>query len=335
MDFDIMYVMAKITVIVPIYKVEKFIARCANALFNQTLQDIEYIFVNDATPDDSIKILNEVLVDYPERIPQVRIINHEKNRGLPAARNTGLKHANGEYIYHCDSDDYIECTMLKTMYDTAIEHESDIVWSDWYLTFEEKERYMRQPYYTTAFDALKGMLSGQMKYNVWNKLARRALYSDNDIRFPEGYGMGEDMTMILLFAYAQKVTYIPQAFYHYVKYNYNAFSQTFSTEHLKSLKHNESYIENRLRQIYGDSIDIEIACFKLEIKFPFLIIGTNPSLYKLWKTTYPEANKYILKNHYVSTRSRIIQWCASKDLWFIVRVHYWIVCRFVYGIIYK
>jgi len=327
--------MVKVTVIIPIFKVEKFIERCASSLFCQTLQDIEYIFVDDATPDCSIQILNKVLANYPERISQVRIIHHEKNRGLPAARNTGLSYAMGEYIFHCDSDDYTDRSMLETMYNTAEEQQADIVWSDWYLSFEQNERYMKQPNYNSAFDALKGMLAGQMKYNVWNKLARKSLYRDNNITFQEGYGMGEDMTMMLLFAYAKKVSYIPKAFYHYVKLNPNAISQTFSSKHLESLKHNEQYVENRLRAVYGDTLNLEIACLKLEIKFPFLVIGTNPSLYKLWDDTYPEANKYILRNHYVPTRSRIVQWCAWKKLFLFVKLHYLLVCKIFYGIFYK
>ena len=327
--------MAKVTVIIPIFKVEKFIERCANSLFMQTLQDVEYIFVDDATPDNSIKTLNNVLANYPERIPQVRIVHHKHNRGLPAARNTGLSYAVGEYIFHCDSDDYIDDLMLETMYNTAVSQQSDIVWSDWYLTFEQNEKYMKQPNYDSAFDALKGMLAGQMKYNVWNKLARRSLYTNNNITFPEGYGMGEDMTMMLLFAYATKVTYIPQAFYHYVKLNPNAISQTFTSKHLESLKHNEQYVENRLKSIYGATLNLEIACFKLEIKYPFLVIVANSSLYKLWKDTYPEANKYILQNHYVSIRSRLIQWCAWKNFYFFVKLHYLLVCKIFYGIFYK
>lgn len=327
--------MAKVTVIVPIFKVEKFIERCACSLLSQTLQDVEFIFVDDATPDNSIGILNAVVKKFPNRIAQVRVIHHKKNRGLPSARNTGLCEASGDYVFHCDSDDYTDESMLETMYNTAVEKKADIVWSDWFLTFERNERYMKQPNYPTPFDAIKGMLAGQMKYNVWNKLVRRSLYEENHISFPEGYPMGEDMTMMLLFAYAQKVTYVPQAFYHYVKLNQNALSQTFSEKHLESLKHNESYIETRLKQKYGDQLNTEIACLKLEIKFPFLVIGSNHHFYDLWKNTYPEANEFILKNHYVSFRSRLVQWCASKDLWFMVRIHYWLICKFMYGVIYR
>ena len=120
--------MAKVSVIVPIYNVSRFIKRCVESLFNQTLDDVEFIFVNDCTPDDSIDILKKVIADYPDR--NTMIINHEVNKGLPAARNTGLKAASGDYIFHCDSDDFIEPTMLNDLYYTACDDNADIVWCD-------------------------------------------------------------------------------------------------------------------------------------------------------------------------------------------------------------
>lgn len=89
-----------VSVIIPIFKVRNFIERCACSLFEQTLKDVEYIFVDDASPDDSIDILKACIERYPERRGQVRILVHEHNQGLPAARNTGLVVATGEYVYH-------------------------------------------------------------------------------------------------------------------------------------------------------------------------------------------------------------------------------------------
>lgn len=160
----------KVSVIIPVYKVEKFIGRCVKSLMEQTLQDVEYIFVDDASPDGSIVILRNVLADYPERSNHVKILTHTENKGLPAARNTGLSVAQGEYIFHCDSDDFVEVNMLEQLYHKVTETDVDIVWCDWYLTFENSERYMKQPAYNTPLEALKAMLGGAMKYNVWNKL---------------------------------------------------------------------------------------------------------------------------------------------------------------------
>lgn len=316
----------KVSVIIPIYKVEAFIGRCATTLMEQTLREVEYIFVDDATPDRSIKVLEEVIARYPERREQVRIVHHETNKGLPAARNTGLAVATGEYIFHCDSDDYVELTMLEELYHAAKTQEADIVWCDWYLTFAESERYMKQPCFGTPMEALKAMLSGGMKYNVWNKLVRRSLYTDNHIAFPAGYGMGEDMTMMMLFAHAKKVAYVPKAYYHYIKTNTNAFSQTYSDKHLVELKHNVQRIISYMQEECGGALEKELNFFKLDVKFPFLIAGQ----YKRWEEWYPEANTYILQNKTVSARTRYIQWFASKRQYWIVRMYSYILNRFIY-----
>ena len=261
-------------------------------------------------------------------------MHHAQNQGLPAARNTGLQVATGKYIFHCDSDDYVEHDMLEKLYQQAEETDADIVWCDWFLTFAENERYMKQPSFETPMEALKAMLSGGMKYNVWNKLVRRSLYVDNDIQFPAGYGMGEDMTMMMLFAHAQKVAYVPQAFYHYVKLNTGAFSQTYSERHLVELKHNVQRICDYMQRILGHKVEKELAFFRLDAKFPFLITN-NSQKYKLWKEWYPEVNSYILQNKNVSLRSRCLQWMAWKGQFWAIRLHYFLLYKLVYGIIYK
>ena len=321
----------KVSVIIPIYKVEAFIERCATTLMEQTLHEVEYIFVDDATPDRSIQILEEVVARYPEREEQVRIVHHEVNKGLPAARNTGLALATGEYIFHCDSDDHVELTMLEELYHAAKTQDADIVWCDWYLTFAENERYMKQPCFSTPMEALKAMLSGGMKFNVWNKLVRRSLYTDNQIEFPAGYGMGEDMTMMMLFAHAQKIAYVPKAYYHYIKTNTNAFSQTYSDKHLVELKHNVQRIINYMLGIYGNDLEKELSFLKLDVKFPFLIANN----FKRWEEWYPEANRYILQNKYISSRSRYIQWFAAKKQYWLVWIYNQLLDKIIYGIIYK
>ncbi len=87
----------------------------------QTLDDVEFIFVDDATPDNSMMVLKDVLARHPEREGRVKILHHEQNQGLPAARNTGMHEATGEYIFHSDSDDYVEPDMLARLYETAKE----------------------------------------------------------------------------------------------------------------------------------------------------------------------------------------------------------------------
>lgn len=324
----------RVSVIIPVYGVELFIERCAESLLQQTLDNVEYIFVDDSSPDNSINILQSVIERYPDKKDCCKIVRHDKNQGLPSARNTGLANAIGDYIFHCDSDDYIEPTMLEDMYNAIVENKADIVWCDWYLTYAKTERYMRQPSYTTPFEAVKAMLRGEMKFNVWNKLVRRDLYVENDILFPAGNGMGEDMTMIMLFVHANRVVYLPKAYYHYVKLNTGAFSQTYSNRHLVELKYNVERIERYMKEHYGNKLDMEVALLKLDVKFPFLI-SDDTTKHKLWREWYPEANKFISRETSSSFRSYLLQRLAKANQFWAISIYYKIVYKLVYNLIYK
>ena len=324
----------KVSVIVPIYKVEAYIEHCARSLFEQTLQNVEFIFVDDATPDDSIAILEETIKQYPQRRSQVKIIHHSENKGLPTARNSGLQVATGEYIFHCDSDDYVDSSAFEKLYEAAVTNKADYVWCDWYLAFPQSKRYMQQLSCQTSEETLRGVLAGGMKYNVWNKLVKRSLYIDNDISFPDGYGMGEDMTMIRLLACAKHVTYVPSALYYYVKREGEAFTNTWTDKHIDSVRHNTQITIDFLKQRFSSSLDREIAWFKLNVKLPF-VISNNKQLYKLWTESYPEANKHIWTNKQLSWRIRLLQLFASRRWFYLVRLHYALIYKLIYGIIFK
>lgn len=324
-----------VSVIIPVFKVSSFIERCARSLFEQTLQDVEYIFVDDASPDDSIEILKRCIECYPQRKEQVLILTHEQNKGLPAARNTGLAVATGEYVFHCDSDDFVEKDMLEELFWAAKGNAADIVYCDFYLSFEKNERYMGNPVYKTADDMLRtGLLGGTMKYNVWNKLVKRSLYTDNNIQFPEGHAMGEDMTMVRIAACAEKVTYVPKAFYHYVKLNTNAYSATMSERHMADIRYNVDQTVDFLQMRFADQLETEIAFFKLNTKLPF-IITDDEGQYRIWTEWWPEANPYIWANKNQAFRTKFLQWLAAKGQWWALKLYYRLVFKFVYGVLYK
>lgn len=326
--------MSKVSVIIPIFRVEKFIERCAISLFEQTLDSIEYIFVDDTTPDKSIEILTDVLERYPQRKPQVTILRHDVNKGLPAARNSGLSVAGGEYVFHCDSDDYLENNALEQMLNVAEKTDSDIVWCDYYLSFSMNERIMVQPNYSNSQEAIKGMLSGTMKYNVWNKLAKRRLYVNNSISFPAGHSMGEDMTMIKLFAHAKKVAYINAPLYHYIRLNTDAMTQSYSERKIADIEFNVAQTLDYLLKNCKFDLTQEFAFFKLSTKLP-LLISDKICNYRIWNELYPEANKYILKNKKQSVRIRALQWFASKKVYWVVKMYNIILNKLIYGMLYK
>lgn len=324
----------KVSVIIPIYKVEEFIERCATSLFEQTLSDVEYIFVDDATPDRSILILQEILDRFPERKGYVHFLHHEINRGLPAARNTGLALASGDYIFHCDSDDYLEIDMLRTMVEEADKCEADFVYCDWWLSYKKNERLMSEPKCVSSEQALRMMLRGGMKYNVWNKLIRRDVYEKSKIRFPEGYGLGEDMTIIKLLASSKRVLYINKAFYHYVQFNSSSFTSTSLSRNIDVLMHNTESVIAFIRSCFGAEYEMDISCFLLHVKLP-LLISFDKEDYTLWESMFKDAHVAIWKNDRMSLRIRLLQWAASKRLWWFVKFHNFVIYRMVYANLYK
>ena len=326
----------KVSVIIPVFKVARFVERCTRSLMEQTLKEVEFIFVDDASPDESVDIIRRVTTEYNR---DVKFLKHEVNKGLPSGRNTGLGVAQGEYIFHCDSDDWVEKDMLELMYNTAKEHNADIAYCDFYMSFEKSERYMGNPTFESAEKMLKeGFLAGTMKYNVWNKIAKRSLYVENDITFPDGHSMGEDMTMIPLAAVADKVCYIPKALYHYIKTNPSAYSQTLSQKYLDDIQYNVARVEKSLEEISQNreikELDKYMGFFKLNIKLPFLLSQDNNQL-KLWKEWYPEANKHIAENKFLPFRTRFVQQLAAKKQFWAVKFYSFAVNNLFYKLLYR
>ena len=294
----------KVSVIIPIYNVEKYIERCVRSLMEQTLQEIEYIFVNDCTPDGSMEVLQRVLLEYPHRI-QVKIVNHEVNKGLATVRNTGLEASNGEYIICCDSDDWVEKNMYKEMYDKAQETDADIVVSDFYNEYLSHSVIQRQPFPNKGLEAVRQMLAGNLHCGTCNKLVRRELYSKNDIHFPDGINMWEDvLTTIPLCYYASNISYIPKAFYHYTQFNSNSYTQCVSECSLQNMIEAVNQMGKFLFQKHLDKFDREFCFMKLTVKLN-LLLNTNGIQQKIRSKMYPEANKYIFSYNSMSLYWRI------------------------------
>lgn len=322
----------KISVITPVYNVKTFIEKCAITLMRQTFKDVEYIFVDDASNDGSISLLESVISQYPEN--NVRIIRHEQNSGLPAARKTGIEAAKGEYVFNCDGDDYVEETLLEKMYAAVNKNDVDYAYCDFFLTYETTERYMHCPTYSTPDEALrKGYLAGALKYNVWNKLIRRSLYEG--VEFPvEHRKGGEDMIMFYVLSKAKSIIHVPEALYHYIKYNENAISEKFSTQRLIDIRYNADYAIRSVQKNCVGNYDKEIAQFKLNVKLPFLITDDCVK-HQIWKEWYPESNKYIWDNNLLPFRTKLLEWMAAKGHWWYVKSYYKIVYELIYQKMFK
>ena len=123
----------KVSIIVPVYNVAKYIERCLLSVLNQTWPDLEVILVNDCTPDNSMEIVRRVVASHP-RGAVVRCLEHEENRGLSAARNTGISASVGDYLYFLDSDDYISANAIELLADAAVQKRPDFVIGNYEVT---------------------------------------------------------------------------------------------------------------------------------------------------------------------------------------------------------
>ncbi len=222
--------MPKVSVIIPVYGVEKYIERCARSLFEQTLDGIEYIFVDDCSPDKSIEILERIIEEYRPRFAGkrkvVRIERMLTNSGLAAVRKHGIQFSTGEYVIHCDSDDWVETDMYRLMYEEAERTDADIVMCGYKATDGVKvfnECYHQQ---TNKAKLLSSLLTMNESWSVWNKMCKRSLY-DSDIVYPT-LAMGEDMVLTTqMVLNAQRIAVVNKALYNYF-YNPNSITKVQS-----------------------------------------------------------------------------------------------------------
>ena len=184
--------MPLVSVIVPMYGVENYIARCAESLFAQTYPSTEFIFVDDGCKDRTVEILRGILARQESSLQErVRIISKE-NGGLPHARKTGLDAAKGEYVLHMDSDDWIEPETVEKLVLKAVETDADIVVYDFWKEYASRRKLDSESDSSVADpDLYRHRLYTYASYGyVWNKFCRRSLY---DGVFVPKYAMHEDI----------------------------------------------------------------------------------------------------------------------------------------------
>lgn len=306
--------MVKVSVIIPIFKTEKFIERCVRSLMEQTLDSIEYIFVNDCTPDKSVEIIERVVEDYPHRKSFIKIISHEKNRGLASTRNTGLRAATGNYIIYCDSDDWIDTNAYELMYLKAIETNADIVVSDYYKDYPNFSQVQKQDYPEDSINCIQEMLRGHLHCATWNKLIKKSIYINNKIIFPDGINMWEDvLTVIPLFYYAKKIVYIPHAFYHYIQYNTNSYTFKLNNSSMNNLVSAINLLSDFFYKTNTNDLFKEAFLYKkLTVKLN-LMINSDCNKRKELNKLYPETNHIIWSYKVMSLYWRIALICAKYN----------------------
>lgn len=201
-----------VSIVIPVYGVEKFIDQCARSLFEQTYGNIQFIFVNDCTKDNSIILLKEIIELYPNRKSQVLIIEKEKNEGQSLARKTGMQYVKGEYIMLLDSDDWVETTMVEQMLNAIVAENTDVVYCDYYRN-SDTQTPINCIELSNTKEYIKNMFLLRAPAQTWNKIYRTELF--DDVEFPVK-SMHEDLYINLqVMSYAKSVSHLRQNFYHY------------------------------------------------------------------------------------------------------------------------
>lgn len=302
--------MPKVSVIIPVYCVEKYIEKCCRTLFEQTLDDIEYLFIDDCTPDKSIIILRRVLEEYPNRHSQVVIHKMEYNSGQAAVRNWGAQHATGDFVIHCDSDDWVEPDMLKSMYECAVKENADLVICDFTRT-DGSKCDVEHCCHSTDLNIFKE--NCLLQYDHWslcNKLFRRICYEG--ITYPNG-ALGEDMmTCLQLLDNCKKIAYVNRSFYNYY-FNPNSITKKRTIENYVRnfylLKENTDFVIDYIRKNYdSEAIDIDLACkyLKMVNSFSLLYVKHLPEYNKLWKESMQAMPLRFFTNSKINSYNKIV-----------------------------
>lgn len=226
-----------VSVIVPVYNVEPFIERCARSLFAQTLTDLEILFVDDCSPDKSSDIILRILEEYPVRKSHVRTIKMSANGGLAAVRRQGIIEATGDYVIHCDGDDWVDIDLYKTMYEKAIADNADIVvCNEAYEYIDKSELHIIDPLPQYCKDVVKLWYKRPLGMFCHNKLIKRSLYVDNGILPWVGLNMWEDNGLLTrLFYYGKKLSQIHGPVYHYNRANAGAMTASYGEKQVMQM----------------------------------------------------------------------------------------------------
>lgn len=306
--------MPKVSVVVPVYGVEKYIERCARSLFEQTLDDIEYLFIDDCTPDKSVEILKQVMEDYPQRKNKVVIHRMEQNLGQAKVRESGMRSATGEYVIHCDSDDWVHPEMYERLYHYAVTGDYDMVWCDYYRSDGKHNEYIPQKSDTQAVNLVGNMLAGSRSRligSVCNRLYKRRLQTG--IIYPKA-NMNEDLVIVTQLTLAcKKIGHLSQALYYYYV---NPASICMEPNEKSVVRNLEGAIDNNriIMQVLSEKgldkcLSKQIVSKKLACKEILIPLLGQRKYRNLWCDTFSEINSQIMSNPYISRNSKFRAFC--------------------------
>lgn len=307
----------KVSVIIPVYNVEKYIERCAQSLFEQTLTGIEYLFIDDCSTDSSLEILEYQMsrynLDSVSNNSYVRIVKMPNNMGQAHVRRYGMQCATGDYIIQCDSDDWMEETMLYEMWNKASQEDLDVVICDFYHDKGNERIYHMGIRSCNSEDVFYDILSSKSSWTLCNKMFHRRLFVENDIIYPkDGMNMGEDMLLTAQLLYyckrSGRIGYVNKALYHYCDNHSSITNQQSAKQILWNTLCWRSNIYSLERFLKKNGVDRRAKDCILFVKYgakrrlqPFI---ADWKYAMIWRSLFREINYRLLLSPMISRRTK-------------------------------
>ena len=284
--------MPSVSVIIPVYSVEPYMERCARSLFGQTLRDIEFIFIDDCSPDRSIEVMLDVLNDYPERREQVVVYRMPQNSGQAKVRMQGLSMATGDYVIHCDSDDELDTDAYRQLYEKAVSEDLDIVSCDFVRIFPNgEEKYYSQ--LSSPGKELDDILFYRVWGSLWCRLMRRSLLEDLT---PPAGNLSEDVVISCqAICRAKRFGYVASALYHYFVRESSIMFSYHQEEVKKGALANAQLVTELLQdRFHYPEKTPAIVYYKYHTRSYLLPRVHLREYYRKWRNTFPEIDRYFL-----------------------------------------
>jgi glycosyltransferase involved in cell wall biosynthesis len=307
----------RVTILMPVYKVEQYLAKTLSSVFTQTYPDIDFVFVNDCSPDNSLQVLTNTIDRYGITPYRYVIVNHKDNEGIAVSRADCIARATGDYVFFVDSDDWVEPDAVEQMVEATKGGTIDIVGCDYAKDFQSGEvTFHHENYSATCRENMLKCLNYDIGTVLWKLLIKRSLF-DNITITPHVDIVEDYIISVKLYYYAKSFAAISKAFYHYVQYNQARVSlQTLWSVrmHIEGVKEVEEFC--REKGLYDDYVEQQLNLRKFNIKSNFL---TKQLLdYEAYKTTFPESN-HAWRGVGYKRKEQLKFWLAEHGLFCVLK----------------
>lgn len=248
----------KVSIIVPVYNVERYLPRCLDSILNQTMKDIEILCINDGSTDVSL----EILKNYQKKDNRIRIMNL-KSKGVSSARNTGINMARGEYLSFIDSDDWVDSDFIEKLYETAVKNNADISAGG----IIRCRKHYRIPILAYAREEVTANYNKKLEWAdipthcyVWNKLYKKEIFDKTNIRFEEGRIYEDVLFSPVILYYSKIFATVPDTNYYYFRHK-----NTIVKTHSQKSKQDYAYAAAKLKEFFKDK-KVNVSAWETKVK---------------------------------------------------------------------